>query len=122
MSKPVLLLYDPTSSPWQEDLKRLCVTRKVRLRPVSPAETGHALRALSAGKPDKPESAMLIPEPLLVLCDLPPKKLDRLLGDLRTCGVPVSCLKAVLTPTNERWSLATLYRELCRERLAMGRR
>ncbi len=47
-------------------------------------------------------------------------QLDRLLAALQKAGVPRTCLKAVLTPTNAQWTLRALYQELCRERERLG--
>lgn len=119
MAKPVILFYDPTSAPWSGAVKQLCTRQGLRLRPVEPSETGLALSALAWGNAAPVSAPALISEPMLVLCGLSSSQLDRLLAGLRSGGVPVTCLKAVLTPTNQSWSLAALYRELFRERLSM---
>lgn len=119
MAKPVILFYDPTSAPWSDTVKQTCARLGFRLRPVSPAETGHALSTLAWGTAAPADTPALISEPMLVLCGLSSAQLDRLLATLRNGGVPLTCLKAVLTPTNQGWSFAALYRELLRERLSV---
>lgn len=120
MSKQVILLHTPSPAPWSDGVKNLCALRGLRLRPVDPDETGRTLDSLAFGKPTPAGPAESIPEPLMVLCGFSSSQLDSLLAALRKAGVPQTCLKAVLTPANARWTLSALYRELCRERLAMG--
>lgn len=119
MFKQVVLLYDPAVSLWADGVKKLCALQGFRLRPVDPGETGRTLDSLAFGKSVAAGSAEPIPEPLLVLCGFSSSQLDRLLASLRKAGVPQSCLKAVLTPSNAGWTFSALYQELCRERLAM---
>lgn len=116
MSKQAILLYTPNTVPWADGVKKLCALRGLRLRPVEPDETGHPLESLAFGKPASSGPTKPIPEPLLVLCGFSSAQLDSLLASLRKTGVPPSCLKAVLTPSNAGWSLSALYWELCRER------
>ena len=54
---------------------------------------------------------------LLVFCGLE-RELDELLAALR--GTGIVCMKAVLTAANRDWTPGRLYRELERERRAMG--
>lgn len=55
---------------------------------------------------------------MLVLCGLD-AELDGLLAALRQAGI--TCLKAVLTPSNRNWTPGRLYRELERERKTIMR-
>lgn len=119
MSKQVILLYAP-AAPWADGVKKLCALRGLRLRPVENSETGRTLDSLAFGKSSPAAPPESIPEPLMVLCGFSSAQLDSLLAALRKTGVPQGCLKAVLTPSNAGWSLAALYRELCREREQMG--
>lgn len=119
MSKQVILFHTPAPVPWTDSLKKLCALRGLRLRPVEPGETGRALESLAFGKQSPAGPAAPIPEPLLVLCSFSSAQLDSLLATLRKAGVPQSCLKAVLTPTNAGWTFRQLYDELCLEREQM---
>lgn len=116
MAKPVILFYDPLSSPWAGKLKQLCALQGLRLRPVEPGETGSTLQALAFGGQAASSPAAPVPEPMLILCGFSAPQLDKILTSLRKAGVPRSCLKAVLTPANAEWTLSALYRELCLER------
>lgn len=56
----------------------------------------------------------------LVLCGLRDKRLDKVLFELRRADIPID-YKAVLTPSNQKWTVPELMKELQRERQAMGR-
>lgn len=57
---------------------------------------------------------------LLILCGLRDKRLDKVLFELRRADIPVD-YKAILTPSNQEWTVPELMKELQRERQAMGR-
>lgn len=56
----------------------------------------------------------------LVLCGLRDKRLDKALFELRRADIPID-YKAILTPSNQEWTVPELMKELQRERQAMGR-
>ena len=56
----------------------------------------------------------------LVLCGLRDKRLDKVLFELRRADIPID-YKAVLTPSNQEWTVLELMKELLRERQAVGR-
>lgn len=60
------------------------------------------------------------PLSLLVLCGLRDKRLDKVLFELRRADIPID-YKAVLTPSNQEWTVPELMKELQRERQAVGR-
>lgn len=60
------------------------------------------------------------PPSLLVLCGLRDKRLDKVLFELRRADIPID-YKAILTPSNQEWTVPELMKELQRERQAMGR-
>ena len=67
-----------------------------------------------------PAPAAQTPPSCLVLCGLRDKRLDKVLFELRRADIPVD-YKAVLTPSNQEWTVPELMKELQRERQAMGR-
>lgn len=82
---------------------------------VSRESCGLTLGALAQGETG---SVGLAPGgKLLVFCGLE-RELDELLAALR--GTGIVCMKAVLTAANRDWTPGRLYRELERERRAMG--
>ena len=52
---------------------------------------------------------------ILIFCDLSEKHLNRMLFELKSRKVKID-LKAVLTPTNQKWTLRQLHAELEREK------
>ena len=60
------------------------------------------------------------PPSCLVLCGLRDKRLDKVLFELRRADIPID-YKAVLTPSNQEWTVPELMKELQRERQAVGR-
>lgn len=74
-------------------------------------DCGLTLAALSRGEHGK--AAAPVSVKMLVFCGMD-TALDDLLAMLRQSGV--TCLKAVMTPTNQNWTPGRLYRELEQER------
>lgn len=64
--------------------------------------------------------AVQTPPSLLVLCGLRDKRLDKALFELRRADIPID-YKAILTPSNQEWTVPELMKELQRERQAVGR-
>lgn len=58
---------------------------------------------------------------LILLCNLKEKRLDKMLFELRHGEVKVM-YKAILTPSNQSWTVPMLMQELRRERFAMMRK
>ena len=59
-------------------------------------------------------------ESLLVMCDLSDKRVDKLLFELRRSDVALD-YKAILTPTNRKWTVSQLLLEMRREKAAYQR-
>ena len=57
---------------------------------------------------------------LILVCNLQEKRLDKMLFELHA-EVKVM-YKAILTPSNQNWTVPMLMQELCRERFAMMRK
>lgn len=102
-------------------LKKLCADKGVRLRSVQPEDFAQPVGALcGVEKRAEGVTGVSVEEKLLVLARLAPRQLEALLAEMRTARVGAGALKAVLTPTNGKWSADRLCRELRRERDAMG--
>lgn len=59
-------------------------------------------------------------ESLLVICGLADKRVDKLLFELRKSDVKLN-YKAILTPTNRKWTVSQLLLEMHREKAAYQR-
>lgn len=121
MSKQTILVYDPLNSPWMHKLGQTCAVQKLRFRRVEAADLGVKVGTLAAGLvPAEPPAAVPpIGEPMLVLCNLGDKQLDRVLQAMRKAGVPMTTLKCILTPHNAGWTFRELYEEISKERVAI---
>ncbi len=56
---------------------------------------------------------------ILLFSNLTKTKLDEFLAAYKTAGIEPVSLKAVVTPTNEKWTIEELTKELIKERAAM---
>lgn len=56
---------------------------------------------------------------ILLFSNLTENKLDEFLSAYKTAGIEPVSLKAVVTPTNENWTIEQLAEELMKERAAM---
>lgn len=102
-------------------LKGVCARQGVRLRRVEPAEYGRTLGCFfgpSAAAPAQPAGEASVGK-MLLLAGFAPRQMEAFLSALRLARVG-DCPKAVLTEHNAAWTAPALYRELCRERDAMG--
>ncbi len=119
--KKVVLLYG--LAPEQEkQLKRLLLPHKLSVRSVPPEEYGLPLGA-AAGWTPRP-NAVDIPEEkpqgaFLVMGNLLPEELNRVLAACRKAGVGREIIKAVITPHNVEWNACQLYRQVLEEHRAM---
>ena len=120
MPTPVILFYSPTPAPYGSKLLQLCAVQGIRLRTMAPADLDRSLSSLvqSSPSPEIPSPGEPLPEPLLILCRLSDRQLDRALLSMRQAQI--RCLTAVLTPSNAVWTPRTLYGELVRERSQLG--
>lgn len=60
-----------------------------------------------------------LPDTLFVFCNFSDSRLEQVLASLRECGAGPFPYKAVLTPTNSRWTAPDCFTEIRREHEAM---
>ena len=94
----------------------------IRVQVVEPAQLGSPLGRL-LGWEGFQEGAPVLPEEIpavecLVIGPMERRRLDQLLRTLGQAGVTVA-LKAMVTPTNQKWPMVRLIQELRREHQAM---
>lgn len=110
----------------QLQVKNVASRLKLALDIIPEEYCGCRLKELAAGKyaqnPSDAACTPAAPTPpsLLVLCGLRDKRLDKVLFELRRADIPID-YKAILTPSNQEWTVPELMKELQRERQAMGR-
>ena len=119
----VLCYWPDQSAPALATVRRTALLLKLRLRVISPDQTGQTLGYLSGRKGLEAQegSAPAVPEPILILDSLPETRMDALLRALGKAKLPRSTLKAVVTAHNVNWTLFRLWQELNKEREAMER-
>ena len=115
---PAILLYNLEGEKGRR-VRLLAMRLRVRIQNVAPAEYGETLAALvgRADRENAPCEATFADE-MLVFVDFDNGLLNRFLSEARNAGISVP-LKAVLTPTNARWTSLRLREEISREREAL---
>lgn len=68
---------------------------------------------------DNAQKAGAANQEILLFSNLTENKLDEFLSAYKTAGIEPVSLKAVVTPTNENWTIEELAEELMKERAAM---
>lgn len=122
MAKLLLINIDDSKS-----IRRLVSPMNVYVETVPNAFFDETLEKLASSNLSKHEitttSVMtqnldLFKESLIIFCDVPDKKFDKILFKLRQSKISVD-YKAVLTTTNSKWSVKRLLLELEREHNAL---
>ena len=113
------------------DIERLASNMKLRIVYADASLYDETLDAIASGKVQstatvatganeiaRTDNLNLSPDSgdsILIFCDLSEKHLNRMLFELKSRKVQID-LKAVLTPTNQKWTLRQLHAELEREK------
>ena len=121
MDTPALLCYNLRGDR-AKIIGDLAAALGISVREVSPEAYGQSLNCL-LGLAAPSEAACAgegFDEEMLVMAGFPSALVNRFLDAFRQQGIPVVKLKALLTPTNGKWSSAALHAELCKESAAMA--
>ena len=113
----------PDTEPGFAALSAACEKEGLALIPVPASRAGVTIRQLceGSGPADAPDPAADRFPSALILNGLNRTRLDSFLNRLRDGGVKIG-LKALVTPTNQSWTLTALLAELVRERDAFAAR
>lgn len=102
-------------------VKRAADAMRIRVEEIAPCDLRQSVGSLAEGK----KAALVAPfegsapaESLLVFCNVSEKHMDKLLFTLRQMQLAVD-YKAVLTPTNQKWTVLMLLVGLGREKRGM---
>ena len=120
MKKTVLIYH--LAGEEEEALRKLAAQRKLRVVKVTPA--GYEIRLSELAEreedvPASPEGGEPFRERMMVFAGFEEGEFDLLLETLRDRKIGIGALKAVLTPTNARWTSRQLHAELQKEREAI---
>ena len=109
------------------EIERLASNMKIRVIKADASIYNETLDNIVNGKINSTFSASISPlvtenklpaDSILIFCDLSEKHLNRMLFELKSRKVQID-LKAILTPTNRKWTLRQLHDELERERASI---
>ena len=116
---PKLLLINTTDT---DKIRRLVLPMNIQVETVSPVSFDKTLETLASSKQKETPApigadASAFNESLIIFCNVPEKKFDKILFKLRQSKISVD-YKAILTPTNSKWTVKRLMLELEREHAA----
>lgn len=116
---PKLLLINTTDT---DKIRRLVLPMNIQVETVSPVSFDKTLETLASSKQKETPApigadASAFNESLIIFCNVPEKKFDKILFKLRQSKISVD-YKAALTPTNSKWTVKRLLVELEREHAA----
>ena len=121
--KETILLFNPPERETLLKIEMALFPLRVRLKKVSPEQYNQPLGVLAGVKDMPPAEGVYtggeLPGPPFVFCFLEGNRLDQALAALRQCGAGPFPYKAVLTPTNSRWTAPDCFEEIRREHEAM---
>ena len=121
--KETILLFNPPEKEKLLKIEMALFPLHVRLKKISPEQYNQPLGVLAGIKDMTPVEGVYsggeLPGTLFVFCFLEGNRLDQALAALRRCGAGPFPYKAVLTPTNSRWTAPDCCEEIRREHEAM---
>lgn len=121
--KETILLFNPPEKEKRLKIEMALFPLHVRLKKISPEQYNQPLGVLAGIKDMTPVEGVYsggeLPGTLFVFCFLEGNRLDQALAALRRCGAGPFPYKAVLTPTNSRWTAPDCFEEIRREHEAM---
>ena len=121
--KETILLFNPPEKEKLLKIEMALFPLHVRLKKISPEQYNQPLGVLAGIKDMTPVEGVYpggeLPGTLFVFCFLEGNRLDQALAALRRCGAGPFPYKAVLTPTNSRWTAPDCFEEIRREHEAM---
>ena len=102
----------------KEAVKQLLAPMKIRLEEIEATDLRQSIGDLAEEKKNvltAPFTGSAPQESLMVFCGVNEKHFDKILFELRRKQIPVD-YKAVLTPSNRKWSVLMLMLELTKEK------
>ena len=121
--KETILLFNPPEKEKLLKIEMALFPLHVRLKKISPEQYNQPLGVLAGIKDMTPVEGVYsggeLPGTLFVFCFLEGNRLDQALAALRRCGAGPFPYKAVLTPTNSRWTAPDCFEEIRGEDEAM---
>ena len=108
------------------EIKMILFTLKVRMKTVEKAEYLQTVGFLAGVKEKEPEEKIYegddLGQEMMVFAGVPNNKLEQILFLIRKSGTKRVDYKAVLTETNQEWTVLELYEELAKEHEQMHKK
>ena len=114
-----LLIFHLDDTEYQK-LNQIAHSLKIICEKIPDTSYNQTIEALASGKISPlvaPATGKVPTESLLLMCNLTDKRMDKLLAELRAKNVRID-YKAILTPTNKKWTVFQLLLEMYREKAA----
>lgn len=103
-----------------EEIKKLLTPMHLQVISADTKQYNDTLKNIANGKMDiiksNPFTGKIPGESLILFCGISDKKLDKILFKLRNNKDINITYKAILTPSNSRWTVLHLFLELAREK------
>ena len=116
--QPTILTYNLGAKQFQMEL--LCANFHVIIRNIRTEEQSFTINSLLETNTTRPQSNTdIFSDEMIVFCNFSNIFLEHFLQQLRNLNIRIS-LKAILTPTNKKWSSVELYKELVKEYNALN--
>lgn len=113
----IILFNVPDSS----HIKKLIEPMHILCINAEASQYNDTLKNIADGKKEiinsNPFTGKIPAESLMLFCNVSNKKMDKILFNLRSKKIDIT-YKAILTPTNSKWTVLHLYLELEKERIA----
>ena len=121
--KATVMLFNFSDKSRVMKIRQALLPLGIRIKTVDKSEYLQCLGYLAGEKDDLPvediyEGEELSAE-LFVMAGITRIQMDQILAAMRKKGVGYIPYKAVLTETNSRWNVLTLFDEICKEHKAM---
>ena len=114
-----LLIFHLTDTEYQK-LEQIARSLKIPCLRVPDTSYNHTIETLATGKTNPltvPFTGKVPDESLLLMCDFSSQRMDKLLTEIRRKEIVID-YKAILTPTNKKWTVFQLMLEMYREKAA----
>lgn len=107
-----------------EEIKKLASPLGIKVLSVSAELYGESLGKIAENRARAQagsKNSIILPQSLMLFCGVTEKHLDKMLALLKREQIAVD-YKAVLTPTNQNWTIQKLYLEMIKERAAITKK
>ncbi len=120
--RETVLLFHFDDIKQKKELQMLLLSQKIRIKNVERSEYLKPLGVLAGvleDLPSAPYDGEDLPTEAMIFCGLSNARLNEILNGIRQRKIKPIPYKAILTPTNQNWTILECYKELQKERAAI---